>query len=1054
MTDDPHPRGAAVRAVRNTARWVISPTLDALAAILAADTAPRWIGVRRDETGIALRIAPSALLEALQPKIAETARGGYVLPEHPTPGAETPRVGPLRDDPGNDARVQEIDARIDAALRKAIEPLDPGELICSDRDQDALRRLLDASRTALPGVDVAAPCTRVQLATAEDSGEGRDATALVFLLDEVIDLKAARSELLHAVGSHRERSGVERVLLGSLDPSRFDDPAWQLRHFLEFLLGRGLSRVHADVGLALLARVAAVAESHPRIAGAAELVEYVRRVHLLRETFDLDDPIVEDHGGIHRLADYVRTIRFVRHLPLALLHDEQRFERRGPDAIVRRITFRARLNATRPTSWGESPIEQACCRFEACLDKGDDRDALRSYRMLLPRMLGLVLLDPQGVEVDAERFRAETHAWSSRLQQSLELAAPRRELVAAVRAATTRFERARGCFLEILRKHHVGLLEGWSFGELGVHLAVRSSLFDPRGDATRPLREEDRRAPTDDFAEAALRRDLFWLSRLHVSTEGQRGTDERGDELTGVMVVRCRLALLHLRESEKAAPMKLRRDVPARLLQVILAELPPEPERLGRSHLAPVALPRRIVVGVPPALMQHPKQSKAFAEEDRRRREREDGVRWAVVTLVTHLALRALLRWAQERDGDAALPAPHAVILRAHRSDGRGRPGPWSFTPGEALTACGRALEQALGASDLVAGVTSQGVVLAGKNPADSSADFRIRAANWATTSRWPLQINGGIGRWSSAGDAARVGVIAVASRPLHDGQDRHLVLGETALAGSDGRDGFTLVGGVRITEIVEGDPAVAMLASLRAQRNRLRAAGCGLVLLLTHRHGSQRIGRLREFDRLESSDLLDAMRRADGEAVTLCPISYGVCSAVRLRNTRRDAAKVFVLPESGLHDQWATPAADSIATDALIPFFSVATFKLVGDDRGEGRPQSGLATYALALSSTDARVRSETEHAVRSPRSPWHGRIRDVLLASHFFVTEQELRTARGSADPRGFMAVLAPHESIATTEAADVGEFAVWSTRGRRVRVSLAALLADVHRAVEPAR
>jgi hypothetical protein len=50
--------------------------------------------------------------------------------------------------------------------------------------------------------------------------------------------------------------------------------------------------------------------------------------------------------------------------------------------------------------------------------------------------------------------------------------------------------------------------------------------------------------------------------------------------------------------------------------------------------------------------------------------------------------------------------------------------------------------------------------------------------------------------------------------------------------------------------------------------------------------------------------------------------------------------------------------------------------------------------------------------------------------------------------------MAVLAPHEAISTTEAADVGEFSVQSTRGRAVRISLAALLADVNRAVEEAR
>jgi hypothetical protein len=993
-------------------------------------------------------------------EIVKTAREGYRLAERRPFGTDLPRVGSLRDDVGNDRRVQEIARAIESAVERTLQGFAPSDLLNTDRERPALRALLRSGSGPVPGIETEAPCERFDLAVAVDAGGRRQANALVFLLDEVIDLRAARAELLHAVHAHRAGTGIDAALLGALDPSRFEEPEWQLRRFLDFLLGRGLARVHADVGIDLLTRVAAIAASRPTIEGAAEFVEYVRRVRLLRETFDLDDPIVEDRHGLHHLADYVRTIRFVRHLPLALLHDEQQFERRGADTILRRITYRVRLNATRPTSWGASPIEDACARFEGALGPIETPDARREYRMLLPRLIGLALVAPQGQELDAERFRAETGAWTERLRDEASYAETRSALVAAVRRATAGFERARKCFLTILQRHHTALSSAWTAEPRNVHLAVRRTLFDPLGDATRPLREEAQGAAPDDFAEASLRRDLFWLGNLHVSAEGQQGSDEAGNALTGVMVVGCRLSLVHLHAPKPPAPMQLRREVPARLLQVILADLP-EHDKDKVRRLAPVALPRRIVIGLAGQLMSHPRRTREFQSEDLRQRERADGIRWAAVTLVAQLTLRAILAWIRAHDGAFPLPAPHAMLLRAHRTDGREPKGDWSFTPGEALTAVGRAVEQALGATSLVAGVTSQGIVLVDpKHPTSSrpaSPDterFRVRAANWATTSRWPLRVEGGIGRWSHEGDGQRLGLIAVASRPLHDGQDRHLVLGETCIAAADPRGGFVLSGGPRISEVVDGDPAAAMLGCLRAERNRLRAEGCGLILLLTHRHGTARIGRLREFERLESTALLDEMRRTDGEGVALCPVSYGAFSVVRLRTSALLAARIFVIPDAGPKDRVDMRGAEAGGpSEALIPFFSLATFKHVGVEDG-GRPQSGIATYSLALSSEDPRVRAETEHAVLSPASPWHGRIRDALLATHFFVTEKELREGHESGESGGFMAVLAPHEAISTTEAADVGEFSVQSTRGRAVRISLAALLADVNRAVEEAR
>lgn len=1059
MSDPAQSRGATVRVVRDASRLQLAPVLDALLALLRQEVPPQWIGVRPEASGCLLRVAPRHLLEPIEQEIARAGAEGYVLAERRSFGAELPRVGSLRDDPQNDPRVQEIARLIDETVRRALGTIAPRDLLNTGRERAALSKLLRSESGPVPGIDDGSPCERFELAVASDARGRRNASALVFLLDETIDLSAVRAELLHAVHVHRERAGIDAALLGALDTARFEEPDWQLRRFLDFLLGRGLARVHADVGVELLARVAAVAEARPSIEGASELIEYVRRIRLLRETFDLDDPIVEDQYGLHRLADYVRTIRFVRHLPIALLHDEQQFERRATDTIHRRITYRVRLNGTRPTSWGDSPIEEACGRFEATLRDAESPDARRSYHYLLPRLLGLALVAPQGQELDAGRFRAETDAWIARLQGSTDVAEPRRALVSAVRGATAAFERARCCLHTILKRHHSDLAALWPSEELKAHLAVRRTLFDPLGDAARPLREEGRGTTPDDFAEASQRRDLFWLGNLHVSSEGQQGSDGSGNGLTGVMVVGCRLSLVHLHEPNAPTPMRLQRDLPERLLQVILADLPPDHRTI--EHLAPVSLPRRIIIGLPGDLMHRPPRSREFQDEHLRRREREDGIRWAVVTLVTHLTLRAVLTWVREGDRDSPLPPPHVVLLRVHRTDGRAPSREWSFSPGEALTAVGRAIEQSLGATALVAGVTSQGIVLADpKHPAptrSATADtqrLRIKAANWATTSRWPLRVEGARGSWAPEGDGQRVGLITVVSRPLHDGQDRHLVLGETFVAGADPRGGFTLSGGARISEVVEGDPAVAMLGCLRAERNRLQAAGCGLIVLLTHRHGSERIGRLREFERLESSALLDAMRRADGDGVALCPVSYGVFSAVRLRTSSPQAARVFVIPDAGPKDRFDAQGAErGSAPDTLIPFFSVATFKLVGADDG-ARPQSGLATYSLALSSGDARVRAETEHAVLSPASPWHGRIRDVLLATHFFVTEKELREAPAPGTPGGFMAVLAPHEAIATTEAADVGEFTVQSSRNRALRISLAALLADVNRAVEPAR
>lgn len=1057
MSEPTRGRGASVRAVGDRSRLHLAPVLDALLTLLTEEGAPRWVGARTDPAGCVLRMAPGLLVSRLAATIEAAAREGYVLSPRRTVGADMPRLGCLRDDPKNDDRVQALAQLIGASVQQALPNITPQDLLHTDRDRDALRTLLHAHGAPLPGVEVEAPCERFELSVARQPRERRRASALVFLLEETIDLREARTQLLYAVRIQRERSGIDPALLGALDAATFDEPDGQLRRFLDFLLDRGLARVHADVGIELLARVAAIAAVRQPLDGADEFVEYVRRVQLLRETLDLDDQLVEDRHGLHRLADYVRTIRFVRHLPLAIVHDEQRFERRGTDTILRRVTYRARLNGTRPTPRGACPIEDACVRFEAALANGETPEAQREYRRLLPRMLALALVAPQGQELDAARFRAETGAWIARLEGATDFAEPRQALLVAVRGARERIERARGCFLTILRRHHAELSARWSSEARRVHLSVRRSLFDPLGDATRPLREEERgRAPTDDFGEASLRRDLYWLGGLHVSSDGQVGSDSSGQELTGVMVVGCRLSLVHLHEPA-ATRMHLQRDMPERLLQVILAEVPPSNDL---EHLTPVALPRRIVLGLPGELMSHPPPSKMFQDEHRRRREREDGIRWAVTALVAHLALRAILEWVRAHSGERALPAPHVVLLRAHRTDGRVRERDWSFTAGEAFTALGRALEQALGATSLVAGVTSQGIVLPEPKPPatrqqpPSDLRFRIRATNWATTSRWPLRIREGFGAWAGGGEGERVGLITVVSRPLHDGPDRHLVLGETATAAADSRGGFTFVGGPRIAEVLDGDPAEAMLGCLRAERNRLQRAGCGLILLLTHRHGSARIGRLREFERLESSALLDAMRQADGECVTLCPISYGVFSAVRLRTTRVHAARVFVVSDAGSKDRLdlQEPGATA-APEALVPFFSVATFKVVGTD-DDTRPQSGIATYSLALSSGDARVRADTEHAVLSPSDQWHGRIRDVLLATHFFVTEKEVHEGDESDEPGGFVGVLAPHEAIDTTEAADVGELVVQSSRGRSVRLSLAALLADANRAVEPAR
>jgi hypothetical protein len=1037
-------RGAVLRAVGEESHVRLGPALDALLGHLKRAQPEDFIRVRPGDAD-AIVIRPAELLKPVLQRIDDSAVHAFQYRDPPF-ATDNVRFGPLRSDRQDPKRLQDLRDKISAIVDAALASVGPEEVVMSPRDADAIAHFLEHEGGSLPEVFVDG--AGAELVEFELRPRPSQATRAVLLSSaEEIDRRQIFNQVVGAVRAWRTSAGVAKPNVPEPDFStQFDNPGSQLNRFLDFLVVSGLARVHAEVGLDLLATVASANGPPSQRESASLLARYCDAIRLTRTVLAQRASLQLPFGACD-LGAYARTNHFISRLPIAIVHHEQQFEFSDPARIVREVTYRLRVNGTRPAAAlrgrGETPLEALCERVTRGVADGESAPYERG------RLLGHIaqlLLTWLVLPRSETPTRDSVLAAYGHLRRDLE-ADPEgtlSQVIDEVRAARQTFDHMRTVLVGRLRNTPGVLRDAFADAERQVHLLVAPAIFNDVGGRSDPLLERfPGEMPAETKADEKNAREQFWFTQLRTAWDALPARDG-GTPLFHVATVRCRRRLRVLDAVGKPRGLTVRRAVPGAILNVVLVEHAAGDDR---SRWAPVALPRRVVVALDPGFCALRPVSQAQGHAVADVNARVMALRWALLAIVTQTTLRALLRQLRKGLGE---PLAQMLLMRVHERDGKLNPEKLRFTTDEVLKCLGAALEQCLATTPNVRAITNQGVILRARGPASltMSADDRrrMRAAKWAITSRWPLVMDAPFGTWAVGPDQS-VGIVCLRDRPIHDGRGRTLLIGESLVARSAGDGRLTMTAGPRIAEVLDGDPQERAATILRELRDRMASEGCGLVLLLLARYGGRHVGRSEDPRRIESSSLLDAIRVGEGGGPRLCPIAYGTASAVRLQENRASAARVYVLPRARDHESPQLQLQGASDAMEYVPFLSVATLKIVGRDFG-GRPQSGLTTYYLTLVPGDAEERAQLQNAVLVPEQPWHGRVRDALLAAHFYVTEKEVADPETTAiEQGGFLAVLSPHDPITVEELSDVGEFHVPGSRRKPALMSLLALLADAN-------
>lgn len=863
--------------------------------------------------------------------------------------------------------------------------------------------------------------------------------------EEVARLMSAVEEIDGDRMDHFERlaSSVRALLLGrglgereidaalAFHRQQAEMPGTQLARFFDFLEDDALARIRLQVTFRMMEAIAA--ETTARLAGSqgpdlALLAAYSTRATGLYERLtspegeDLWLNLAGEYGAQADFAlhDELITVGFVGCLPVWPEWVSQIFERQQRDSgarsvATREVSYRFRVNGINPFD-RQSAYLSRLARFERWLLR--DAEPPPGVRRSLAELVFLAAVVPSDVASDPSPEAALRTAREvvDRLQ---------REGRTGI-AALIEDLRARAPVVDAISRALVGVLKtagtpattsaagrSWDY-----HVNVLRSVVDPQRIASpldRPLAVED----------APGRETLGFFRHVRISA----GAALPGSLLT--LRVRVRLAERSLHAAGDAATGQVARVLPSQLAQVVW-----RPFRLDGPADAPTWEPTG------PAPDDWLASTRVEVQYDVRTLGLNQGrdeaseqllaaFRCAFAILVYTTLLRLFRRVGPPDDDRDRLRDGLTVALLRLQEVGRDAE-PLSGDAG--LFAAAQAVEQALG-RDL--DVRMQGLVL--DAPAPSTE--KRRGLYGALFAGFPLVIE----RRGGGELEPAIGLLTFAARPCNDHPDHahrpgaSLVTARTYLATATARPyrGYQLRCDVSLLEIREDGDAEELPATVIAEIRRLyETRGCRHILLLAHRYGTRRIGRLAPRVRPPDhprllADLADAY-----PDLYLYPLVRDTFPVTRLRQRGldEDAFEILQLDE---HLQAASEEVRALR-HAYTPVYSLATLHVVGE---AGKPQSGVCTYFLLRDSGAG----PAEHAeqIRAnlllSTSPVRPDLVAVLRGVHYLEAERPV-TAAGTVQP-----VLDPYAWMLPETVGHAGEIVVRTSRRRAgaVVVSLPAVL-----------
>lgn len=340
----------------------------------------------------------------------------------------------------------------------------------------------------------------------------------------------------------------------------------------------------------------------------------------------------------------------------------------------------------------------------------------------------------------------------------------------------------------------------------------------------------------------------------------------------------------------------------------------------------------------------------------------------------------------------------------------------------------------------------------------DHTQTYRLRGSLDALLGAFPV-VQSGPG---ASPPRDRLALMTVVSRPcdthpesVAPDEETHLLLGRVYLAERGPAGGVTtrLLRG--LAAVHRADEAWERQVSIVEALERLHADGIRDVVLLTHRFMGRQSGRSAPAHRhFETAGFQADMARRHPD-LRLYRLVRHVFPALRLKggHARRDGPDVYeVVGYDEHHDRWmdASSRFAGGAMHGLVPFYSLATLRVVGDD--EGRPQSGFVTYSALMDQTALGPAAFATNAALLGDGQEGRRLREgvisCLRALHYLEAERPARHRVGQK--RYVQPVLDPYGWSTPARKEDIGEIAVRPAGERRgtggVVLSLPAMLERV--------
>ncbi len=827
-------------------------------------------------------------------------------------------------------------------------------------------------------------------------------------------------------GEHEKRIHRQKIL------EMADQPESQVARFIDFIEDQGMSRVRLHVAVTMLGQIGEAGASN------ASLERYAGKVVALHEWGVTSDgaTVVEPAvwtGVRITLEDYLKRVGAYRPLPVFPEWQSQLFESRSTDRtrVVRNVAYGFRVNGQNPEfklPAFESRVERLTGIHEGL---ADHKFALANGSRVLGWMLETLMMwlaanpriDKGNVVAKAKEQAAlltkePYKAWGDLLRDL--------EGFKGEPAAVSKGLR------EVMRDRMKGVTGAMAHRLSNVTVSVGRGIVaeDIVESGARPGKDYLRSGAVDSTAGTKHETDevIGWFNHLRVGTKPDPFALF---SLDFSMAIQDQ-GLVSGQDGQRKMALK-RSWADAEVLPIVFEPVKTNPRAAaGKGVMASLLsdeakkwrAPTGCRIFYDPVVLKPPHA----------RDQDPDRMRHAAKVAACTLFLSTLIHYV----GGAAARSPRPPgLMLGLRLQKEGKGG--GETGENTLYAIVQALEASAG-NDLPLRI--QGIV---EDDGDDFGEQKLRKMRrWgainALAAAFPLS-------FTSTPDAIRekVGIIAYRTRPSddHPQLDRRGYAMEVRVYRFEpGAEGMTFAqldrGG---THPLDGEEDVGSQHVIKEQISQLARAGFRHIVLLSHHFGNRHLARAAQRHSPHTRTGFVDEIAAQFPDLHLYPMRKDVFSAFRVRN----AGDGFLFEAENLGDQ---PGIDLLSEGKkLIPVYTAATLLVVGQD-GDGRPQSGFATYFLDV---DDEVRTTTfrersRQVLLGGANPVRSAITDAFRGMHFLEAEKP-------AKDRVLPATLDPLGWTAPTVIAGAGELDILPSR-RSGRVifcitAFAGLVTDMLRA-----